>query len=253
MLKFLATGLSSILTALLLAFAVFLSLNHVCSSGIPLEKIESHWWHTFFCEIRVGELAAAIFTLFLVVFTGFLWWSTDELRRATTNAAEAQATDTRLLQRAYLSVEPRGIKTLQSDGTKILGYIGIHNVGNLLAKEVSWSIAAKWSASEMLKLDDLPVTEPDVTKNALFVKTEMIIGSDGIDLAQTGGTRNPKGYLYVWGLVRYLDGFGSIRYTQFCHRYFCGSRDPTFTNPQDPSFRIAGSDGRYNQYGNDAW
>jgi hypothetical protein len=236
-----------VLICVALIGGAFLSLKNECSYDTQ------YWVHKFICDTKIGEFLLALFTLFLVFFNWLLWKSTAELGRATTNAAQSQARDTRILQRAYLSVEPRGIKTLQSDGTKCLGYIGIHNVGNLLAKEVSWSIAAKWNASEMLKLDDLPVIEPEITKNVLFVKTEMIVGSGGIDLAQTGGTRHPKGYLYVWGIVRYRDGFDSVRYTRFCHRYFCGNRDPTFTNPQDPSFRIAGSDARYHEHGNDAW
>ena len=48
-------------------------------------------------------------TLLIAVFTFTLWRSTRNLWVATNRAAEAQAADTRILQRAYISVEIGGI------------------------------------------------------------------------------------------------------------------------------------------------
>ena len=35
----------------------------------------------------------------------------------------------------------------------------------------------------------------------------------------TVGMTNKNRYLFVWGLVRYDDGFGYRRFNRFCHRY----------------------------------
>src|SRR5262245_32274637 len=64
------------------------------------------WIVAFFDEH--GDLAVAAFTAVLAVFTGRLWFSTEKLWNATRMAAERQETDTRILQRAYLTVERRG-------------------------------------------------------------------------------------------------------------------------------------------------
>lgn len=40
------------------------------------------WWHKFFCDIKIGEVLLAIFTLFLVLYTARLYWATDKLADA---------------------------------------------------------------------------------------------------------------------------------------------------------------------------
>ena len=40
---------------------------------------KSDWVHKFICETKIGEFALAVFTFFLVLFTGGLWWSTARL------------------------------------------------------------------------------------------------------------------------------------------------------------------------------
>ena len=42
--------------------------------------------------------------------------------------------------------------------------------------------------------------------------TTAIRGSDSVIL-------NPGGFIYVWGQLRYDDGFGERRFTNYCHRY----------------------------------
>jgi len=51
-------------------------------------------------------------------------------------------------------------------------------------------------------------------------------------------------FLYVWGLVRYLDGFGKSRFAYFCHRYNMAA---------EVNLRIDTIDARQHEYGkNDA-
>jgi hypothetical protein len=40
---------------------------------------KSNWSHKFICDTKIGEFSIAVFTLFLVIFTGGLWWSTARL------------------------------------------------------------------------------------------------------------------------------------------------------------------------------
>jgi hypothetical protein len=47
------------------------------------EKTEKEdWGHKFFCEIKIGEVLLAIFTLFLVFYTARLYWATTKLAEA---------------------------------------------------------------------------------------------------------------------------------------------------------------------------
>jgi hypothetical protein len=40
------------------------------------------WGHKFFCDIKIGEVLLAIFTLFLVIYTARLYWATRKLADA---------------------------------------------------------------------------------------------------------------------------------------------------------------------------
>ncbi|HEY7998080.1 MAG TPA: hypothetical protein VIE87_04595 [Pseudolabrys sp.] len=65
--------------------------------------------------------------------------------------ARKQTKDSRIINRAYLSVEPRGIKYWPSDESKYLAYIAIRNVGHLIAKDVRWWIKMAPNVSGELK------------------------------------------------------------------------------------------------------
>jgi hypothetical protein len=109
----------------------------------------------------------------------------------------------------------------------------------------------KWDESGELELSNFPITEPETRTNALFAKTEMQIGSGPVEESRTGGTGQPKGWIYVWGIVRYDDGFSpTTRFTRFCHRYPCSAGAvPEIT---DMSFRVAFTHDRYHEHGNEA-
>jgi hypothetical protein len=52
------------------------------------EREKDDWAHKFWCDAKIGEFALVSFTLFLVVFTGGLWFSTDRLWKAGKEALE---------------------------------------------------------------------------------------------------------------------------------------------------------------------
>ena len=57
--------------------------------------------------------------------------------------------------------------------------------------------------------------------NVIPPGTGMRKGGKAIDWEsfQAGRGRIGDSWLYVWGEVRYDDGFGNTRFTKFCHRY----------------------------------
>jgi hypothetical protein len=59
---------------------------------------------------------------------------------------------------------------------------------------------------------------------------------------------HPNEFIYVWGRVTYLDGFGKRRFTNFCHRYNTAMKKP----PAGGGYVIREEDARYHDYGNDA-
>jgi hypothetical protein len=97
-------------------------------------------------------LITAAFTVVLAVFTGRLWFSTEKLWDATRKlasdaerTAKAQADDTRILQRAYISVNPLGIARFTSGQAFFSCDVGFQNVGNLPARKVRWFIDRMFS------------------------------------------------------------------------------------------------------------
>jgi hypothetical protein len=61
-------------------------------------------------------------------------------------------------------------------------------------------------------------------------------------------TLGGNGYFYVWGEIKYTDGFGQQRFTKFCHRYPC----QPFELAPDGSKSIDARHARYHEHGNDA-
>jgi hypothetical protein len=186
----------------------------------------------------------AVYTLVLAISTIGLWI-------VTWRGIRGQSRETRILQRAYLSVEPAGIHPITRATKKAVAHIQISNVGKLPAKDVKWLI--NHEPSEDHDRRDFPVREE-------LAEGEITL-SPGISMQQGGGIVNvdtelqlPLGwYLYVWGAAYYTDGFGEKRVTRFCHRYNCSNVTETVHPGGWPSgYKIESSLARYNRWGNDA-
>src|SRR5262249_26039539 len=126
-----------------------------------------------------------------------------------------QVKDTRILQRAYLSANIGGISPFRTiedrEGHLVVAHVDIANFGHLPARQVSCCI--KITQNENGELADFPIDEQDLFGS--YVLTPGAVtrqGSDSLTLAEGG-------YVYVWGRIRYLDGFGKQRTTDYCHRY----------------------------------
>ena len=157
----------------------------------------------------------------LVIFTGLLAISTLLLWRTTKN-------DTRILQRAYIAVEPLGIH-LMSDASSVIGHVGIKNAGHLPARKLSSVINMKCSKKGNEPEAFFPIERREGKVVIVPGAATTRASSTTIDIqilnkasgASSGKLKDQEEevFLYVWGSVRYDNGFRRMRTTRFCHRY----------------------------------
>jgi hypothetical protein len=169
----------------------------------------------------------AIATAFIAIFTIVL-----------ARVGRSQSRDTRILQRAYIAVEARGIEqAIEDRGDRVHALVAFRNAGHLPARNVSWWV----DIGEPEDVENPPVPTPKPLKGVLPAGTEIRTASGHFFSNKTGN------WLYVWGIVTYEDGFGVSRFTKFCHRY----RSKSWVR-SELAFSIPASEARYWPYGNDA-
>jgi hypothetical protein len=160
-----------------------------------------------------------------------------------------QIADMRIIQRAYLSVEPKGIEWTTNGF--LVGQVAFKNVGKLPA-------TAFVSVVNKIVVRNAEWVTPIPTDAALRRKPAGLIPIGGEVLQSSGGiTRQEvteaqvdgEKYLYVWGRARYKNGFNRKRYINFCHRYPLEKMDP---EPQGLGYSISAKFARHHEYGNDA-
>jgi hypothetical protein len=191
------------------------------------------------------DRVTAVWIVILSFVTFLLFLSTRKLAKDAKSARTRQEQDTRILQRAYLSVQPDGIRRLFKPPETAHASISIVNAGNLPARNIAWVINQAFSDDDGLK--DFPVDRDKAEgANVVVPRSHMIQGGQPFP-AGLGTFATPESsskYLYVWGAVFYNDGFGDNRTTKFCHRYnginYNGSSD------------IIADHGRLHSTGNDA-
>jgi hypothetical protein len=184
------------------------------------------------------QWTAALFsaTLGLFVATGVLGYFA--YRQLQDNDRALKITN-----RAYLVVEPDGLIPPfgEFEGHVVIGHIQIRNVGHVIARNVNWFKTIGLSPEG--KKTDFPIRKEDFEgNNAVLPETAMTQGTSQVQLA-------PEGFIYVWGEVRYDDGFGQQRFTRFCHRY---NRRSLTKMENRSTHHIAADLARFHEYGNEA-
>jgi hypothetical protein len=168
---------------------------------------------------------------------------------ALASVGRRQTADTRILQRAYLTVEPRGVEW-HSSGL-LVGQVAFKNVGKLPA-------TAFVSVVNKIVVRNAEWVTPILTDAALRRKPPGLIPIGGEVLQGSGGiTRQEvteaqvdgEKYLYVWGRARFKNGFNRTRYINFCHRYPLEKMDP---EPEGLGYSISAKFSRHHEYGNNA-
>ncbi len=124
----------------------------------------------------------------------------------------------RRLQRAYISAEPHGVRSIRGAESLILSHIAFHNVGQTTAREIVCRIKAEWSSDDKFK-------PPRIEKKEL----------EGTYIIPAGGS------------IHYQDGFGGRRFTDFCHRYHHNS----MVN-YNGFYKADPDEARHHDHGNDA-
>jgi len=114
------------------------------------------WLKKYYCETKATDRYLALATVVLAVSTIGLWI-------VSVCAGRRQSRETQILQRAYLSVEPVGIEPWVpfgsniSSGEVVVCHCGIHNKGNLPARDVRWHIDMRFCSKDDLKNEDFPI------------------------------------------------------------------------------------------------
>jgi hypothetical protein len=124
----------------------------------------------------------------------------------------------------------------------VLGHVAFHNTGQVWAKNVCTWIDIKLDQDGHLSGEALSPDEAKLEgKNIIGPRAKIPQGTQDIPIPKSG-------WLYVWGMVRYDDGFTNGRVTKFCHRYPCAKLMP---HPEGGS-KIDREHARYHEHGNDA-
>jgi hypothetical protein len=173
-------------------------------------------------------LLVLVTLLLVVVTTGLVW------------VAYRQLQDARVLQRAYVSAAPGGISTTTRG--ELVAHVEFKNVGHLPASHVKSLL--KFIASDDGDWSPPAVNDQDLRPaGGLPIGISVTTGTHGI-----GPPQPWMKYLYAWGRVTYMDGFGDERCTNFCHRYNTEVREAQTGGGS----RISKEYGRHHEYGNDA-
>jgi hypothetical protein len=194
-----------------------------------------------------------LLTLVFVLLT--LAYAIFKLGRTTDALASIAAHQSKLLaanQRAYLCIDPLGI-VVTVGGTRVLGHVGIRNVGNQAAHNVRWFLDIKASPDDAEKGFPLgpmsgDLVAPPGTTLRRATKATMPIADlieKGLSVVRVRSEEDPV-FLYVWGVVHYQDGLGKERWTRFCHRYNWVMRGDGQIGKYDIDSKFA----RYHEYGN---
>jgi hypothetical protein len=171
-------------------------------------------------------------------YTAVLALSTIALWIVTWQGIRRQSKDTRILQRAYVSVEPGGLTEHRDRDDRLHTTVIFRNVGHLPARNVRW-YGTFGTPSEIVN-NTFPTKEPFEGQIVLPPGTTSThhVGIVFIDRLQNN--------LFVWGIVTYDDGFGKQRFTRFCHVYF------TKNIIKRLGEMLPAENARLHEYGNDA-
>jgi hypothetical protein len=190
-------------------------------------------------EMSTTDWITAVSTGIIALLTIILAW-----------VAYRQRAETKIVQRAYLNVKPEGIVT-NTQG-ELLGHVAFKNVGKLPATEFKYvfmDVMVSHGDWKTPRLKDRAFENTDDDQGLVPVGASVPIGSSPITLAQVARSEVPddKKYLYVWGRAKFMDGFSSGRWINFCHRYPWAKREPA-----PDGLMVSKRHARYHNWGNSA-
>ena len=163
--------------------------------------------------------------------------------------------NTKIIQRAYISIEPSGINPWRSSVTgapcNIVGHVQCRNVGRLPARNFQLSpIKMKWVPDDRIEQEVPSDVEVDERyEQAIPIQASVAVGSEDLSSEDLRQVADRKGYLLVWGKATYRDGFDTtpLRSIKFCHRYPCVD----CTGDEEKGYAIGTANVRYHNHGNE--
>ena len=203
--------------------------KHNNGGGIGFEgRIANYTWWLTFCT------GALVFVTAGLVYLG--WRQEGHFKRA---------------ERAYIAVEPQGVIPFAAVGNSII-HVSIKNVGTIPARNVSWRVLGEACGNG--RREDFPIDEAKMSGNNVVPKGTVMNYNQTAILDEQSFT-NIRGhgcFYYVWGMVRYNDGFGVKRFTRFCHRYNGTAYVHIREGAHNGEWGILPDGAKYHQWGNDA-
>jgi hypothetical protein len=164
-----------------------------------------------------AEGIIAVFTVILALSTIFLWGATRDLVQESRDTSRRES-------RAYIGVEPRGVKRFVGKDL-LIGHFAIKNFGGIPAKNVSMYAVTDYRL-EPENTREFKIGRIYDSTTSLPPRAKMIFGTGpGVDIdsiqISDDEEANYRGYIFVYGKVTYTDEFGTKGWTEFCHRYPC--------------------------------
>ncbi|RYE09506.1 MAG: hypothetical protein EOP22_08555 [Hyphomicrobiales bacterium] len=193
----------------------FVAIVIVAWKNVPSGQNDQLTYYTLWLTLSTALLAVATFMLVLV--------------------ARQQFVDSRFMNRAYVSVEPRGLSPWRGEANRFLGHVAIVNSGVLPARNLRWVLCIEMSNDG----DKQDFAIPSIRRGSQIVGARGTMARGTPPIGATG-----ESYCFVWGLVTYDDGFGVDQTTNFCHRYNCNRDDFRRT------LSIDDRDARQHEFGN---
>lgn len=212
------------------------SAREHCTQLGPSETLRQflHDWEA--AIVGLGTIAIAAFTLTLSKATRRLWVLSEQQARIT--------------ERAYIAVSGLGIEPF---GMESVAHLSVRNVGRLPARQVSWFL--DWAIDTNGRRHQFPIGAEFYGSNVIPPGMEMRRSLDcrvqqpaAIPLFQ----HPRRAFFYVWGEIRYLDGFDNQRFTKFCHRYDYRALGVVTDGPFLGQKKLVAEDVRAHAFGNDA-
>jgi len=174
-----------------------------------------------------SEAITAFFTLVLGISTIGLWLSTQKLWKITDSTLRHAEGTARRELRAYIGVEPRGVKRI-ADQDRLLGHVAIRDFGRIPAKSISMFAVTDYYSDPAKMV--FKVGELYNSNTALPPRAEMVFGTASVvDIDSIVVTEDASadyvGLIFVYGKVTYTDELNTDGWTEFCHRYPCKMMD----------------------------
>jgi hypothetical protein len=179
------------------------------------EGEKGNWGHKFLCETKIGDFSLAVFTLFLVIFTGLLWFSTGRLVEGADLHSEREL-------RAYISFTPQSLANALPNLLPEASFI-ITNTGQTPAYNIRYSAILEVLPHPLVKHQgDLVAvhSDPPTAGRPIHSKDHIFGGAKSLKKMTSDEYQKmigPDHRLYLAGIVWYEDVFKEeTRKTKFC-------------------------------------